>query len=61
MGVEGVERQIVERCKQPKVFWIDPMDKRSASSADGAITDADMIQVSFDLESHAPAMTGSLV
>ena len=61
MGVEGVEREIIERGEQPEALGLDPMDQGSALPADRAVADADVIQVGIDLEPDATAVAGAAI
>lgn len=61
MRVEHVEHKIIQRGKQPKVIWFNSMIEGSTSAANGAITNADMIQERINLELDTSTMTGALV
>jgi len=61
MRVEHVEPKIVQWGEQPKIFRVNTVVEGSASAANGAIANADMIQERIDLKSDASTMAGAFI
>jgi hypothetical protein len=61
MGVECVEREIIQCGEEPEALRIDAMNESPAPSADRAIAGAHVIEIGVDLESNAAAVAGASI
>lgn len=56
-----VQHQVFPGCEQSEILFRDPVVQCPSSSADGAVTDTYMVDISLDLESNPAAVTGAIV
>ena len=51
-----VHREFAQRCKKPEVLLVDTVVQRTPTAAYGAVTDANVIDISINLELDVSAM-----
>jgi hypothetical protein len=52
-----VHGELVEGRQEAEAGFLDAIAQRAALPTDGAVTDADMIEIRVDLEAHLSAVT----